>query len=250
MTERVHFEQLGHIALVRLDDGKANAMQKEWFAALGSVLERIEHAAARSEPGDVRCLILLGRPGFFSGGLDLKVLPRLAPRELRDTTAVFMETMRRVFLLPVPVVAASEGHAIAGGMMLYLAADWRIAVDDERSRYGLNEARTGIPLLGGTLGICEHEIPPAHHTEMILHGAMLSARETFERCVTHRLVASSEALLPAALAVAENLAELEPHAYRLNKQLMRGPAYASAVARANALADEAPKQNVFAHLAR
>jgi enoyl-CoA hydratase/carnithine racemase len=139
-------------------------------------------------------------------------------------------------------------------MMLYLAADWRLAVDDDSAHYGLNEARTGIPLLGGPLGICEYGIPPAHHTEMILHGTMLSARETFERGVTHRLVDSPDALLPAALEAAKNLAELEPNAYRLNKQLMRGPAYASAVERAAALAAEAPAlasaTNVFAGLAR
>lgn len=247
MSERVHFERVdaddGEIAFVRLDDGKANAMQQAWCAELHAALDR-----AQAE--GVRCLVIHGRPGFFSGGLDLKVLPKLAPDALQEATGAFMEAMRRVFLFPIPVVAASAGHAIAGGMMLYLAADWRIAVDEDESRYGLNEARTGIPLLGGTLGICESQIPPAHHTEMILHGRLCSARETLARKVTHRLVDSADGLLATALDVARDLATLDPDAYRLNKQLMRGPAYADALERASALAGEAPTRNVFAGLER
>jgi enoyl-CoA hydratase len=245
--ERVSLERSGTTAIVRLDDGKANAIQPAWCDEVSEALD----AAVAS---DARCVILLGRPGFFSGGLDLKVLPHLTPRELQQATGAFMETMRRIFLFPIPVVAASGGHAIAGGMMAYLAADWRVAVDDDSSRYGLNEARTGIPLVSGTLGICEVGIPPAYHTEMILHGTMLTARETFDRGVTHRLVESARELLPAALEVAEDLAELEPNAYRINKQLMREPAYTSAVERAAALADQVQGmndgKNVFAGLAR
>lgn len=241
--ERVHYERSGPVAIVQLDDGKANAMQQEWCVQLGAALDRAEEEGAR-------CVLLRGRPGFFSGGLDLKVLPGLEPEALQRETGAFMEAMRRVFLLPIPVVAASEGHAIAGGMMLFLAADSRIVVDGDEAQYGLNEARTGIPLLGGTLGICEYSIPPAHHTEMILHGQLLSARETFERQITQRLVGSPAALRTESLEVARDLATLDPEAYRVNKQLMRGAAYAGAVERASALADAVPVRNVFSGLAR
>lgn len=228
----------GAVGLVRMDDGKANAIQRELCEALQNALDRAER-----EP--VAVVVLCGRPGFFSAGLDLKVLPGLDAEDLRATTALFVETMRRVFLFPKPVVAASEGHAIAGGMMLYLAADVRLAVDEDVSRYGLNEALTGIPLVAGTAGICQYGIPPQHHTEMILHGRLLTARETCERGVTEELVPAREFLLERALARANGLVSVEPNAYRVNKLMLRRAAFDVAARIAQDFAAEVPSGNVF-----
>ena len=201
------------VGIVCLDDGKANAIQLELLRDLNEALDDAEADA-------VRAVVVCGRPGFFSAGLDLTVVPDLPPDRLRETTDAFGEAMRRVFLFPKPVVAAAAGHAIAGGMMLYLAADLRLAADEERGRYGLNEATTGIPLLGGTAGICQHSIPPAHHTEMILHGRLLGVRETLERGVTHELVAPIR-LIDRALERACELRDLSLEAYRINKLILR-----------------------------
>ena len=79
VTERVHYEERGAVAILRLDDGKANAMQLAWC-------DEVHKALDRAEAAGVRAIVLLGRRGFFSGGLDLKVLPSLSLRDLRETT--------------------------------------------------------------------------------------------------------------------------------------------------------------------
>jgi len=135
-------------------------------------------------------------------------------------------------------------------MMLYLAADLRVALDRPEARYGLNEATNGIPLLGGTAGICQYGIPPEHHTELILHGRMIGARESAERGISHELVEDPERLLPVAHERAEALADVEPAAYRVNKRLLREPAWDAAVRRAEALAGELPGSEAFARLSR
>jgi len=196
-----------------------------------------------------RVLVVTGRPGFFSGGLDLKVLPRLDPQALRATTDVFLATMRRLFLFEKPVIAASAGHAIAGGMMVMLCADWRLAIDESAFRYGMNEAVTGIPLTGGTLGICTSQIPPAHHTELILHGRLVDARGALARGLIHELTAPDD-LVERAHARARTLFDLDLRAYRLNKHMLRASAFADAVRAGDALAAELPTVNVFAGLAR
>ena len=218
-------------------------MQMAFFAELHQALDRAESAP-------VGAVVLHGREGFFSGGLDLKVLPDLAPDALHETTHHFAEAMRRVFLFPKPVIAAAPGHAIAGGMMLYLAADLRLALDGPDARFGLNEATTGIPLLAGTAGLCQCGIPPEHHTELILHGRLVDAAATHARGITHELVREPQALLPRALKRAEALADVDLTAYAINKRILRERYWREAVATAEALAHEAPAENVFARIRR
>ena len=240
--ERVHYrfaEGVGHVVL---DDGKANAMQAAWLTEMNAVLD----IAGADES---RALVLSGRPGFFSGGLDLKVLPRLDPDALRATTDAFVATMRRLFLFEKPIVAASAGHAIAGGMMLLLCADRRLAADEGTSRYGLNEAVTGIPLTGGTLGLCTAQIPPRHHTELILHGRLVDARGARERGLVDELVAR-DGLLDRAFEQARSLFDLDAVAYRLNKRLLRERAFDEAARAGAALLDQIPGRNLFSEIAR
>src|SRR5882724_5165267 len=108
MTDRISYAVDGNVARITLDDGKVNAMSLPFFEALGAALDRAE----RERPGAV---IITGRPGVFSAGLDLKLLPTLGAAELRTTLITFARTMLRVFLFPIPTVAAVGGHAIAGG---------------------------------------------------------------------------------------------------------------------------------------
>ncbi len=242
-AELATYEAHGDRGVLRLDDGKANAIGSHWCDVVNALLDANEHDATRT-------LTVVGRSGFFSAGLDLGVLPTLAPDELQRTTHRFMQTMRRLFLHPKPMIAASTGHAIAGGMMLYLCADIRLALRDPRARYGLNEATTGIPLLGGTAGICSYSIPREHHTELILHGRLIDAQGTLARGITHAICDDSDQLMADAEARARSIADVEPEAYRTNKLILRERAYEEAVEAAERYADRAPSGNVFGAIRR
>lgn len=245
MPRRVHYtrDDSGKkpVAILRLDDGKANAMQMAFFDELRAALDQ-------AEGDDVHSVILAGRPGFFSAGLDLKVLPTLSAADLRSTLDGLEDTMKRVFLFPKPVIAAASGHAIAGGMMLYLAADLRLAVDLDEALFGLNEAVTGLRIQGGLAALCQHAIPPEFHTELMLQGHMMNPAETERRRITHQRVPQSGDLLAQALARAQGLSELDLPAYAANKNMLREPAWQAAVAYADALPDLLGDHNPFAEL--
>jgi enoyl-CoA hydratase len=227
------------VATLRLDDGKVNAIDAEWCAELGAALDRIEGDAGAA------AVALFGRPGCFSAGLDRKRLPTLSAPELRATTRAFVAAMERVFLFPKPVVAASAGHALAGGLMLLLAGDLRIALDDAASRYGLPEVTQGIPLIGPTAAICAAGIPAVQHAELLLHGRRLSAREACERGLVHELAAQNDTLVRRSLERARELCGLDLAAYRSTKRALRGPGLDSARAAAAAVAGELPRGNPF-----
>ena len=99
------------IAEIALDDGKANAFNTEWFTQFNELLDRTEADGAR-------VLVLRGRPGIFSGGLNIKWLPTLDRDQLRSAVETFGTTMLRVLGLGLPTIAELTGHAIAGGCVL------------------------------------------------------------------------------------------------------------------------------------
>src|SRR2546428_12754049 len=116
MTETIAYAVDGNVARITLDDGKVNAMSLPFFEALGAALDRAE----REKPGAV---VITGRPGYFSAGLDLKLMPTLAPDALQRMLIAFGRIMLRVFTFPIPTVAAVSGHAIPGGAPLAFAGD-------------------------------------------------------------------------------------------------------------------------------
>jgi enoyl-CoA hydratase len=243
MSDRITYECNDGIGLMRLDDGKANVIQPDWCRELNACLDC-------AEEDDSTAVVVIGRPGFFSGGLDLGVFPKLRGSDLLAATDLFLDSMKRCFLFPKPLIAAATGHTIAGGMMFYLAADYRLALDDDRFQFGLNEAITGVPFLGGTAGICGYAIPPQHQTEIVLHGRMLTARQFHARGIVEALASSSEELLSSALARASELQNLHLPTYRTNKLILRREAYESAVRIAESLKDHAPSGNVFENIGR
>jgi len=238
-VERIRCAVEDQIALVRLDDGKVNAIESTWCAELAAALDRVE--ADRN----AKALLLFGRPGCFCAGLDRNYLPTLAPEELRSAMQAFVATMERIFLFPKPVLAASAGHALAAGLMLYLASDLRLALDDADSRYGLPEVSQGIPLIGPTAAICAAAIPPARHTELLLHARRLKAREAFEWGIVHELASSREELEARAFERARELCGLDLRAHLATKRALRVPLLDTARASAQGVFDELPKGNPF-----
>lgn len=237
--DRITCEIETGVAIVRMDDGKVNAIESGWCENLNRVLDEAERAEGAA------AVVLFGRPGCFCAGLDRKRLPMLSPQDLRATTGAFVAAMERVFLFPKPVIAASAGHALAGGLMLYLAADVRLALEDASSRYGLPEVSQGIPLIGPTAAICAAGIPLAQHAELLLHGRRLSAREAFERALVHELVVDTDTLERRALSRARELRGLDPAAYRASKRALRGPLLDAARAAATSVGGDLPKGNPF-----
>ena len=205
----------GPLAHISMDDGKANAINADLLGALGEALDQAE--AERS------AILLSGRDGFFSGGLDLKTLPTLEPDALVATLEKFTRTMLRLFMWPRPVVAACTGHAIAGGTVTLLACDERIAADG-RFKIGLNETAIGLSLPRFVVEIARCQIPAPSLRPVVLQGELFAPVAAREIGLIDEVVAP-DALLERARSRAIQLAELPRDAYADTKRAMRSPAH-------------------------
>lgn len=213
MPDPVAYALEDNVARITLDDGKVNAMSLPLFEALGAALDRAErdHAGA---------VVLAGRPGFFSAGLNLKLLPTLPPAELRTTMIAFGRTMLRVFTLPIPTVAAVSGHAVAGGAMLMFACDLRWVAEGP-FRIHLNEVAIGLPLPTWAITLAHAAVPPRWHTEAILHARPYTPDEALERGIVDGVARPAERLLAEACAAAAPLTALDRAAYATSKSRHR-----------------------------
>src|SRR5215813_6351079 len=201
----VSYRREDRVGIVTLDDGKANAMSLPWFAALNAVLDRVEADA----PG---ALVLGGRAGMFSAGLNLKVLPTLPEAELQRTLVAFGQTLLRVFVFPIPTVAALT--------VLALACDLRVMAEGG-FRLHLNEHMIGLPLPTWAITIAESGIPHRYHVEGILHARPYSPDEALERSILAAVARPAETTLSEAVRLAEPLAALSTRAYGESKRRLR-----------------------------
>lgn len=109
MTQPVAYELENDIAILTMDDGKANALNPAMIKALSEALDRAEREA--------KAIVLTGRQGIFSGGFDLKVMNE-GPQAAAAMVDAGAQLMLRIYLHPLPIVAACTGHAIAAGVII------------------------------------------------------------------------------------------------------------------------------------
>lgn len=204
----------GEIAVLALDDGKANALTVPEFRSLEAVLDE-------AEASDARACVLTGRPGFLSAGLNLKVMATLSMDGKRELVSAMGSAVLKLFVWPKPVVAAVSGHALGGGAMLGLAADVRVFADGA-FKFGLNEVPAGLFVPSFALELARTVVPPRLMTEFCVHGRTLSPSEALAAELAET-VQAPESLLTAALLRARALAPLSGRGYAITKRLLRGP---------------------------
>src|SRR5690242_15308523 len=139
------------IVVLGVDRPPANAMNVELLRELVQGVASVAGEAPRA-------LVLAGRPGCFSAGADLKAVPGYGPAEQREMVALINAMALGAYELPFPVVGAITGHAIAGGMVLALCADIRVAA--AAGRYGLTEVQVGVPYPQAAIGVVRAELSP------------------------------------------------------------------------------------------
>src|SRR5437870_6708061 len=138
MATMLRYERQGPLAVLTLDRPPANALNRDFFAEVGTVLP------ALAAP-DVRAVVVTGSGRFFSAGLDLFEILTYRGTEASEFMARFDDGFTGLFALEKPMVAAVNGHAIAGGAVLAATADFRLAAEGE-SRIGLTELQVGGPV--------------------------------------------------------------------------------------------------------
>ena len=211
--EKVTYSIEDGIAQITMDDGKANAMNWALFEEMGKSMDQAENDKAKA-------LVITGRPGFFSGGLDLKLMPTLSADEMADFSIAFARTMLRVFSFPIPTIAASTGHAIAGGAMLTFACDRRFALDGPY-RIQMNETLIGIALPAWMFLIAESAIPSRWRNEALLHSRPYNPKEALERGILDAVAQDVDSLAAQVKTATTEMLNLNLPAYAGSKKNWR-----------------------------
>ena len=214
----VSIEEHDDVAVVRVDRPPANAMDPGLLADAVAATEEL----AAAEPGAV---VLTGRPGFFSAGADLKVVPTLDADGQRAMVDGINGLCMAWYGLPRPVVCAVNGHAIAGGLVFALCADYRVAAAD--GRYGLTELRAGVPYPTMAIAVVAAELSAPAARRLVLRADLVDAADLRELGAFDEVVPNDE-VLDRALVVARDLGALPSSAYAATKRRLRTPTLALA----------------------
>jgi enoyl-CoA hydratase len=209
----MRLERQDDVTILRMQAGKANAMSEGQLRELDRLIDE-----AFSLPG---ALVVTGYERFFSAGLALPSLVELERPAMREFIELFGRVMRRVFELPGPVVAALNGHAIAGGCVLAFMCDVRLAAAGS-VKIGLNEVQLGIGLPAIVVEPVRIQVPPSSLLPVCLEGKLFAPEEALRLGVVHEVV-PAEALEARALARARELAAIPRAAWAQVKAALRRP---------------------------
>jgi enoyl-CoA hydratase/carnithine racemase len=201
------------VAVLRLAHGKVNAMSVEFCEAL---------TARFAEISSARAVVMTATGRTFSAGVDLVRLLEGGAPYVRKFLPVLSEMFATVFSHPAPVVAAINGHAIAGGCVLACAADKRLMARDG-GRIGVTELLVGVPFPPAAMEIMRCAAAPQFFADAIFSGATYTPAEAVARGFVHDVV-EPQALLERAVAAANALAALPPKAFALTKRQIHAPA--------------------------
>jgi len=210
MSSPTTYELKDSVATITMDDGKVNVMSVAMLSALNDALDR---AAA-----DRAVVVLTGRPGTFSAGFDLKTLTAGGSDAQKMVTMGF-ELAHRMLSFPTPIIVACNGHAIAMGVFLVLASDYRLGADGP-FKIGANEVAIGITMPHFGIEICRQRLAPAHFNRAVIFSEMYSPADAVPAGFLDRVVPAAE-LLNEAYKFATALTELNMAAHTASKLRLR-----------------------------
>jgi enoyl-CoA hydratase len=199
------------VAVVTMDDGKANALSRSMIDALTAALERAE--------GEANAMVLTGRPERFCAGFDLRVMmsgPDNAKDLLRAGAALFM----KLYGSSIPLVIACSGHALAGGALVVLTGDYRVGAQGD-FKIGLNEVSLGMPVPVLAMELARDRLVKPELTNATLLAKIYNPETAVRAGYLDATVAPGE-LLDHAKAEAARLGALPRSAFKATKKRLRG----------------------------
>jgi len=202
----------GEILELRLARPPANALDAALIAALGEAIEAAPAAGARA-------LVLSGRPGMFSGGLDVPSLLTLDRAGMEQTLRDFFRLMRALAASPIPTVAAITGHAPAGGAVLSIFCDARIMAEGD-FRIGLNEVQVGLSLPQVIHTALARVVGERQAERLGVGGLLVPAGEALRIGLVDELV-PVEGVVERALERCRDFLKLPPRAMATTRSLCR-----------------------------
>ena len=210
MTKVAEFREEATHCLIRMDDGKANALSFDMLAQLEKALDQAEQAG--------KVVVICGRPGKFSAGFDLSVMNQGgdAMLQLLQSGA---DLSRRLIEFNTPVILGVSGHALAMGALLLLSADYRIGIHGNY-KIGLNEVAIGMTLPWFGVELARHRLATSHLDRAVGLAQVYDAEGAVTAGYLDEAVAEDQ-LLTRAESLAEQLSALDMTAHRQTKERIR-----------------------------
>jgi enoyl-CoA hydratase len=215
----IETEERGVVTIVRMARGKGNAFNIELAEALAEALDRLDRSPARAG-------VLTGQGSVFGAGVDLTALVEGGPKYVRQFVPLLLRGFERLATFAKPLVAAVNGHAIAGGAILMLACDQRLLARGT-ARIGLTEIRVGVQFPAWALEIARFTTPRQHFNTLICTARTWPPEEALARGLVDELV-EPERLLDRACEVAEEMAAIPSAAFTETKMAVRRPMFEAA----------------------
>ena len=204
----------GPIMCVTLNRPPANAMSPDLLDEIAVVFAKL------ATDDDCQAVVLTGTGQVFCAGMDLKFAATADAAGSDRVLHAFNRAFAAVYGLEKPVIAALNGHAIAGGMVLALCCDFRIAPSDHGS-FGLTEVRVGVPFPEVAFNIIENQLPANALRRMVQYGQNLSSADALASGAIDELVPST-AVRETAFGKARQALGIPAGGYAAVKRQLRG----------------------------
>ena len=203
-------DNTGDVITIAFAHGKVNALDLELLQAVAEQF--------RGMSGDDRAIVLTGQGKVFSAGVDLKRIVDGGADYVEEFLPALSEAFLAVFEHPSPVVAAINGHALAGGTIFAAACDVRLAQAGSATM-GVTELRVGVAFPTSALEIMRHAVGDAAASRLIFTGDRISIDEAHRIGLVHEIV--EDDVMKAATERAAQLGQIAPRAYSISKVQLR-----------------------------
>ncbi|NQD70540.1 enoyl-CoA hydratase/isomerase family protein [Sphingobacterium shayense] len=213
MGEFIKSQNTDHILHLGLDRGRSNALHMEMVLELTQELER-----AKNDPA-VEGIVLHGKEGFFSSGLDLITLYEYDEKGITEFWNAFMDLVYNLTSFPKPSIAAVTGHSPAGGCVLAICCDYRVMAEGEFI-IGLNEVPVGIVVPSSIFSLYSFWIGQAQAYRNLLEGKLLNPTDAYSCGLIDETV-PADRILTAAARKAKVYAQFDKTAWATTKLNLR-----------------------------
>lgn len=184
-----------------------------------ALLRQLRGEFKRAIDEKVGALVFSGQPGMFTAGLDVPTLLSLTEAQMGEFWIDFHGAMEDIARSPIPIVAAITGHSPAGGSVLVIFCDYRIAAGGD-FQMGLNEVRVGLPVSPHILQAYGRLVGPHTMEKLAVTGTMVSPEQALNLGLVDEVTDVSETV-PKAIQWAQEVANLPPMAMSMTRDAAR-----------------------------
>lgn len=210
MNNLVHYTTADNYAIIKIANGKVNAISHEVIEELNECLNKAEQ--------DERVVILTGQDGILSGGYDLKVMTKSAD-SAKELVTKGSKLSHRLLSFPTPVIIACNGHAVAKGAFLLLSADYRLGTEGE-FKIGLNEVMIGMTMHHAGIEIAKGRLAPVFFERSVNNSEMYTPKDAVTAGFLDKIVPQDH-LLPTAIKIAQMFGKINKVAHKNTKLKVR-----------------------------